>query len=83
MKKAIDHLCAARETNPLREENPGTTIKKRHREQTRHERQQNKDGRRTQRKTEKPVPAHSDSQEAPDLAGMVAAPQDHAVAFTG
>ena len=60
-----------------------TIIKKRHREQTRHERQQNKDVRRAQRKTEKPVSAPSDSQEDPDLAGMVAGPQDPAVAFTG
>jgi len=60
-----------------------TTIKKRHREQTRHERQQNKDARRAQRKTEKPVSAHSDSQEDPDPAGMIAGPQDPAVAFTG
>lgn len=52
-----------------------TTIKKRHREQTRHERQQNKDARRAQRKTEKSVSAPSDSQEDSDLAGMVAGPQ--------
>ena len=60
-----------------------TTIKKRHREQTRHERQQNKEARRAQRKTEKPASAHSNSQEDPDLSGMVAGPQDPAVAFTG
>jgi len=60
-----------------------TTIKKRHREQTRQERQQNKDARRAQRKTEKPASADSDGQEDPDLAGMVAGPQDPAVAFTG
>lgn len=60
-----------------------TTIKKRHREQTRQERQQNKEARRAQRKTEKPVSAHSSSQEGPDLAGMVAGPQDPAIAFTG
>lgn len=60
-----------------------TTIKKRHREQTKQERQQHKDIRRAQRKTEKPVSVHSDVQEDPDLAGMVAGPQDPAVAFTG
>lgn len=60
-----------------------TTIKKRHREQTKHERQQNKDARRAQRKAEKPVSASSDGQEDPDLAGMVAGPQDPAVALTG
>lgn len=60
-----------------------TTIKKRHREQTRHERQQNKEARRAQRKTEKPVSASPDGQEDPDLAGMVAGPQDPAIAFTG
>lgn len=59
-----------------------TTIKKRHREQTRQERQRNKDARRAQRKTEKPVSAHSDGQEDPDLAGMIAGPQDPAVALT-
>ena len=59
-----------------------TTIKKRHREQTRQARQQNKDARRAQRKTEKSVSAHSDGQEDPDLAGMVAGPQDPAVALT-
>ncbi len=37
-----------------------TTIKKRHREQTRHERQQNKDTRQAQHKTEKSVSAPSD-----------------------
>jgi hypothetical protein len=52
-----------------------TTIKKRHREQTRQERQQDKEVRRAQRKTEKPVSAPSDGQEDPDLAGMVAGPQ--------
>ena len=60
-----------------------TTMKKRHREQTKYERQQNKDARRAQRKTEKPGSVHSDGQEDPDLAGMVAGPQDPAVAFTG
>jgi hypothetical protein len=60
-----------------------TTIKKRHREQTRQERQQTKEARRAQRKTEKPVSAHSNSQEDPDLAGMVAGPQDPAIAFAG
>ncbi len=60
-----------------------TTIKKRHREQTRQERQQNKDARRAQRKNEKPVSAHSEGQEDPDLAGMVAGPQDPAIGFTG
>jgi hypothetical protein len=60
-----------------------TTIKKRHREQTRHERQQNKEARRAQRKTQKPA-APSGGQEDPDLAGMVAGPQeDPAIAFTG
>lgn len=53
-----------------------TTIKKRQREQTRQERQLNKDARREQRKTEKPASAQLDSQEDPDLAGMVAGPQD-------
>ena len=60
-----------------------TTIKKRHREQTRQERQQTKEARRAQRKTEKPVSASPDGQEDPDLAGMVAGPQDPAIAFTG
>jgi hypothetical protein len=59
-----------------------TTIKKRHREQSRQERQQNKDARRAQRKTEKPALADSDSQEDPDLAGMVAGPQAPAAALT-
>ena len=59
-----------------------TTIKKRHREQNRQERQQNKDARRAQRKAEKPVSAASDGQEDPDLAGMVAGPQDPAAALT-
>lgn len=53
-----------------------TTIKKRHREQTRQERQQNKEARRAERKSEKPVVTHADGQEDPDLAGMVAGPQD-------
>lgn len=60
-----------------------TTMKKRHREQTKHERQQNKDARRAQRKTEKPVSAPLQGQDDPDLAGMIAGPQDPAVAFTG
>ena len=60
-----------------------TTIKKRHREQTRHERQQNKEARRAQRKTEKPASTHSNSQGDPDLAGMVAGPQDSVIAITG
>lgn len=53
-----------------------TTIKKRHREQTRQDRQQNKDARRAQRKAEKSAVAPSNGQEDPDLAGMVAGPQD-------
>lgn len=53
-----------------------TTMKKRHREQAKLERQQSKDARRAQRKTEKPVSIHSTGQEDPDLAGMVAGPQD-------
>ena len=60
-----------------------TTIKKRHREQTRQERQQNKEARRAQRKIEKPVSTPLNGQEDPDLAGMVAGPQDPAIAFTG
>lgn len=58
-----------------------TTMKKRHREQTRHERQQNKDVRRAERKTEKPASTPGNSQEDPDLAGMVAGPQNPAEAF--
>lgn len=42
-----------------------TTIKKRHREQTRHERQQNKDARRAQRKTEKSVSAPRTARKTP------------------
>jgi|APFre7841882590_1041340.scaffolds.fasta_scaffold25027_3 hypothetical protein len=60
-----------------------TTMKKRHREQTKYERQQNKDARRAQRKTEKPVSAPLQGREDPDLAGMIAGPQDPAVAVTG
>jgi hypothetical protein len=60
-----------------------TTIKKRQREQIKHERQQNKDARRAQRKTEESASVPSHGQEDPDLAGMVAGPQDPAVAFTG
>lgn len=58
-----------------------TTIKKRHREQTRQERQQNKDARRAQRKTEKSALPPSDAQEDPDLAGMIAGPQGRDNAF--
>lgn len=58
-----------------------TTLKKRHREQTRQERQHNKDARRAQRKTEKPAVAPSPGQEDPDLAGMIAGPQDRGVAL--
>ena len=52
-----------------------STIRKRHREQAQHERQQEKEARRAQRKTEKPDLLRSAAQEDPDLAGMVPGPQ--------
>lgn len=52
-----------------------STLRKRHREQTRHERQEEKDARRAQRKTEKPVLPRSAGQEDPDLKGMTPGPQ--------
>ncbi|HLZ34311.1 MAG TPA: hypothetical protein VKP13_09845 [Nitrospira sp.] len=52
-----------------------STIRKRQREQVRHERQQEKETRRSQRKTDKPLLPRSVDQEDPDLKGMVPGPQ--------
>jgi hypothetical protein len=52
-----------------------STIRKRHREQARLERQQEKEARRAQRKMEKPALPRPSVQEDPDLAGLVPGPQ--------
>ncbi len=52
-----------------------STLRKRHREQVRHERQQGKEARRAQRKMENPTLSRSSGQEDPDLAGMTPGPQ--------
>ncbi len=52
-----------------------STLRKRHREQLRHERQQEKDARRSQRKAENPPSSRPAGQEDPDLKGMMPGPQ--------
>jgi hypothetical protein len=52
-----------------------STLRKRHREQAQIERQQEKETRRAQRKTEKPTLPRPSAQEDPDLAGLVPGPQ--------